>query len=501
MTYTTPGMRKCLTAACFGAAIAIPSTPQAALNDIVIIKGESSDTPIGLAQGFSSNGEIDIEKACRATNRLIGEMAFGLAATGMSSYVFGFEPTLGDIPQADCSKAEKTEGRYTIMFASCSMLMTDGVHTIRWIVPPDAPEAQMIIADAQTGQIIKDGNVMLETSLSQISKDMKGRATSQTVKPASGSNTYDIQLEIGPTGNYRTSTETYTGRAYSFEYTGKLDIPGMEAAGMSFGSMESKGTAWISPDAPGSDVVAKFYENFKTHVVPATENGTLFTAMIEQMADVVAYGMPLETEQTVTTGIAAGLGRMGAGNMSTSKVKSITVWQGAASEHQVCGQIQTPEGFEEISMQQMMSGTNESSQDAQQMNEAMQQYNEAMQNLTPEQKQMMEQMGAGNMLEQIMGGAVPGAQQPDPSAAAPAASESSGSNMPLSSELQSGNLTESVQRHLQALGYDVGETNGEMSMETTIAISTFQAEKGLEVTGEVSPQLLGMLSAEVDRQR
>lgn len=50
-------------------------------------------------------------------------------------------------------------------------------------------------------------------------------------------------------------------------------------------------------------------------------------------------------------------------------------------------------------------------------------------------------------------------------------------------------------------GYDVGETNGEMSMETTIAISTFQAEKGMAVTGEVSPQLLGILSAEVDSQR
>ena len=73
--------------------------------------------------------------------------------------------------------------------------------------------------------------------------------------------------------------------------------------------------------------------------------------------------------------------------------------------------------------------------------------------------------------------------------------------MPPAEELNFGNLTESIQRHLQALGYDVGDTNGEMSMSTAIAISTFQAEKGMAVTGEVSPQLLGILSAEVDSRR
>ena len=62
-------------------------------------------------------------------------------------------------------------------------------------------------------------------------------------------------------------------------------------------------------------------------------------------------------------------------------------------------------------------------------------------------------------------------------------------------------MTESVQKHLQALGYEVGATDGELSLHTQIAISTFQAEKGLEVTGEVSPQLLGLLSAEVDGRR
>ena len=122
-----------------------------------------------------------------------------------------------------------------------------------------------------------------------------------------------------------------------------------------------------------------------------------------------------------------------------------------------------------------------------------------MENMTPEQKAMFEQLGLGGM----MGGANPAAQQPAPRAASAGAAASSraGSNMPPSEELNSGNLTESVQRHLEALGYDVGDINGESSLETTIAISTFQAEKGMDVTGEVSPQLLGILSAEVDSRR
>ncbi len=56
-----------------------------------------------------------------------------------------------------------------------------------------------------------------------------------------------------------------------------------------------------------------------------------------------------------------------------------------------------------------------------------------------------------------------------------------------------------VQQDLATLGYQPGNTDGVASTETAIAISKFQAERGLEVTGEASPQLAGILSAEVDR--
>lgn len=56
-------------------------------------------------------------------------------------------------------------------------------------------------------------------------------------------------------------------------------------------------------------------------------------------------------------------------------------------------------------------------------------------------------------------------------------------------------LTLMVEKDLVALGYETGPVDGEETMETVIAISKFQSENQLEVTGEVTPQLAGVLSA------
>ena len=56
-------------------------------------------------------------------------------------------------------------------------------------------------------------------------------------------------------------------------------------------------------------------------------------------------------------------------------------------------------------------------------------------------------------------------------------------------------LTQIIQQDLAALGYDVGEADGELTTKTAIAISKFQAENGLEVTGEASPQLAGIIKS------
>ena len=61
-------------------------------------------------------------------------------------------------------------------------------------------------------------------------------------------------------------------------------------------------------------------------------------------------------------------------------------------------------------------------------------------------------------------------------------------------------LTKMIQKDLIALGYDPGNIQGEASTETVVAISKFQAENNLEVTGEASPQLAGVIKAKLNNK-
>ena len=54
-------------------------------------------------------------------------------------------------------------------------------------------------------------------------------------------------------------------------------------------------------------------------------------------------------------------------------------------------------------------------------------------------------------------------------------------------------LTQIVQQDLTTLGYDTGATDGVANTKTTIAVSRFQAERNMETTGEITPQLAGMI--------
>jgi len=69
--------------------------------------------------------------------------------------------------------------------------------------------------------------------------------------------------------------------------------------------------------------------------------------------------------------------------------------------------------------------------------------------------------------------------------------------MMLSATVNADELTEIIQKDLIALGYDPGNIQGEMTTDTIVAISKFQAENDLEVTGEASPQLAGVIKAKL----
>jgi hypothetical protein len=59
-------------------------------------------------------------------------------------------------------------------------------------------------------------------------------------------------------------------------------------------------------------------------------------------------------------------------------------------------------------------------------------------------------------------------------------------------------LLRMIQEDLVTLGYKPGNTNGELDKATVVAITQYQAAKGLEITGQPSPQLAGVLAADID---
>lgn len=65
----------------------------------------------------------------------------------------------------------------------------------------------------------------------------------------------------------------------------------------------------------------------------------------------------------------------------------------------------------------------------------------------------------------------------------------------LSGVVSADELTKMIEQDLARLGYETGPVDGEETLETVIAISKFQSENGLEVTGEVSSDLARTLMA------
>jgi peptidoglycan hydrolase-like protein with peptidoglycan-binding domain len=70
----------------------------------------------------------------------------------------------------------------------------------------------------------------------------------------------------------------------------------------------------------------------------------------------------------------------------------------------------------------------------------------------------------------------------------------------LSATAHADRLTEIIQSDLAALGYEPGHVSGQMTAETVVAISKFQAENGLPVNGNASPQLAGIIKAKLRAQ-
>lgn len=366
---------------------------------------------------------------------------------------------------------------FVIAYAYCRMAMITPGQVMDIHLPPAIGTGTMTAADYSEGEAIQ---VTLQRSFDAATAVVGSGWSSRVnmTSPASGG------FRIG-----------YPTTRYAFEYSGGLGGGMVPFADMV--STETSGSVWVSDAVPGLDIVRSFYENLTAEVSPDQGGMSFFSGLINNLVGMLRNGLPLEIDQTVSSKVMGRTSVSGRSHSIVTGVRLIDFRPEWCSESLIADNIEVRDIDQEMSAAMSQSGVS-----SEEMQESMRQYNEAMQQMTPEQRQMMEQFGMGDMMQQMTGGASPDPQQPGGSVAPRAASAGSGgSSMPPASELESDDLTESVQKHLQALGYDVGNTDGEASMETAIAISTFQAEKGMEVTGEVSPQLLGILSAEVDSRR
>jgi hypothetical protein len=416
-----------------------------------------------------------------------------------------------------------TSANVFIVYSHCSMFMrsTDAegndLGGLSIFLNESISEALMYFRDPETGRAYK---VAINRDMKKARQPVPGE---QEIFGAGRTTAANMERIGGPdvimlgTSNEMTGYEAYHYQyGYSSSLTGGMmgDAVG-QASGFSGGQtpfaslgamtkVTTTGTAWIAPEAPGVAIVNTFYDNF-ARIVEGQQGAMSFIAgMLRNQAAITAYGIPLSS--VVDTQAA-----MGMHSTSTFDAVDIKVIPARVEE---CTAQPVPEGWtvtdlnEEMGTaaagQPGMAAT--SPQQQAEMDAAMQQAAAAMQQMTPEQKAMMEQLGLGSMMP---GGAMPGSAAPGAGAQATAmqAGGMPGSgdikancSSPSSAQLYSDDLTQTVQRLLEALDYDPGNTEGELSTETIIAISEFQAEKGMDVTGEVSPQLAGILSAEVDKQ-
>lgn len=488
--------------------LCLPLTAAAAAQAVVVYGiqkefSEKRDFP-----GFAG-GQFTLEQLCAVDDQIAGALQSILARVNGPMVVPG-QPNLSlsdieNLPGAPnraeienalrnaadtlCNEREEPPSIYpfVITYAHCRMAMVTPIHAMDIHLPPGVGAGTMSMADHTTRETMQ---LSLKRNIDAVSE--------YTGSGWSG------QIDINPTGATGERIG-YATRQYNFEYKSGLGVPGLGAATgtdiqtgaisspQALGNLVSvtnKGTAWISDSAPGIDIVRSFYEKLTREVQTDQGASSFFGGLINNLVGMLNKGIPLEIDQTVSSAI---MGRSTFSGRSTAVVLGISLRD---YQPEWCTQSLMPAGYAVTDIDQQISDATSGTSGAgtppsAEIARGMQGLNEAMQQLTPEQREMMEKFGLGGNQQ------LPAMNPAVQSAGAGAAT----STMPPSEELYSDNLTQMVQNHLQALGYTPGNTSGDSTIDTVIAISQFQAEQGIEVTGEISPQLAGRLSAEVDRRR
>ncbi|MGD8580559.1 MAG: peptidoglycan-binding domain-containing protein [Lysobacterales bacterium] len=426
-----------------------------------------------------STAKVQYEGAARA------EIGGAVAEAGLPSHVVDdamnkLDRGVNELCSPEPGQPPAIWSTFLVIYMSCMMRMSQDDMSMAILLPPGTSDAYM--------------EVVRKAEREGMRVDMKRDLNKVTTNVGKGTSTTLVDMEPIPGTE---QIQGYMTQKYKFSYSISMgdQMFGDQAAQAqaAFGNLAemtrvtSSGTIWAAQDAPGDDIVKAFYDNFSTLIVSGQGVGSAYGGMMKNLAGLVRHGMPMKTDTTVHSA-------MGGTAHSKSEIKLISV--GALPES-MCGGSIIPPDYKITDVSQMTADSTSSGSarpgtgagNSADMSAAMSQMNEAMKSLTPEQREMMEKMG--------MGGLIQGSAAAAPASAGAGAGGASSSSASMTTD----NLVQTVQNYLQALGYDPGPADGKAGTQTMIAISQFQAEKGMKVTGEVTPQLAGILAAEVDARR
>lgn len=539
----------CLGMILAGIAVFFQAPPAAAeITEIVLVSGISSDSsgtfmesPV---EGSADPANPDTFRDIICDNRNIflrligvpvttGEIAGELGAFGQLGAAiggaFGIPQSVEVTPEQ--GTAIRLYGAYCgnqtqpvnffIIYSSCSMTMFQGQTSMRWVLPSDGGDATMQFFGILPFEYKYEG-----FDVEELEREPWNQWQKECHK-VPGTNQWDCTVyhpgmiqqslelvfqDIGdqeaPIGELDGAVEvtpeggsdTMLGvpvREYSFKYEGNMNsaiLPtAFEGEEIPFGivSVITDGTAWITTEAPGAHVIKSFYSNLYRQVVPAAKRGSLFGGMFEQMAELTRHGVPLQVDQNSAVRIVS-IPTFGKSARSSTAVTGVASF---LSETEWCHRTNLPDDWGVVSFADLSgdgggTSTGQSGgapgaagaggpQPEADIPDAQTTVEQEVQKISPMKQKLLRGLGIK----------LPGMSQESDTGAS--VTSRSG---PTSESLMTESLDESVRNHLQALGYEPGDSE----VDLTIAISQFQAEKGIEITGEISQQLLLELSAAVD---
>ncbi len=199
-----------------------------------------------------------------------------------------------------------TTQTFVTTYAFCRMSMWTPTHLMDIHLPPGGGAGTMSIVDTVAGEAM---TMSLRARVDEVSKVIgKG---------------WDEGLTMNGPAAFATRIGYPVG-AYNFKY--EMGLGGSDSPMALFGQtikVKNEGTAWISSDVPGIDIVRSFYERLTTEMSPGGDSMSFFGGLISNIVAMLQYGIPLEMDQTTSSKALGAIGVKGRSQQYITAVELI----------------------------------------------------------------------------------------------------------------------------------------------------------------------------------